>query len=559
MIKKRDIGNNIKEVVMHNLGMSDKEFETEFLVPKEEYNISKIDDVATILKNAGNLGQKITIVGDYDVDGISASSILSLVFKKFGWNYSVRLPKRFSEGYGLSNDIIDEIDSGVLITVDNGITAIDAIKKAKDKGLIVIVTDHHLANADGILPCADIVIDPNAIDNTADYKSYCGAGIAYKLATHMLDVNDPLLPQLLSLAAVATVADVMPLTGENRFIVKNGLVNLLDKNKRTLGLGAVINECKFGAYISAKNIAFKVAPMLNAPGRLHDDGANFSLDLLTCNDSYAKALSMAEELSEMNDTRKNLKSEGVEKLERNMEENCLFCENPLVFYEPDLPEGLVGILAGQFAEKYRVPCFVLTDSEDKDILKGSGRSYGGINIKELLDKNADLIEKYGGHAEAAGISVRRDKFSEFKDALVCELAGLEINMDDTVYYDLEIDAKDINNALNELEKYAPFGEGNPEPIFLIKNFSVSGFRYMQEGMSVRLTGGTANAVCFDMGKKYLEMGEPKVLNLVGTLARNSYLSNVTNQVEVMEILPKENAKPASSMAELLAKMARERR
>ena len=134
MIKKRDIGNNIKEVVMHNLGMSDKEFETEFLVPKEEYNISKIDDVATILKNAGNLGQKITIVGDYDVDGISASSILSLVFKKFGWNYSVRLPKRFSEGYGLSNDIIDEIDSGVLITVDNGITAIDAIKKAKDKG-----------------------------------------------------------------------------------------------------------------------------------------------------------------------------------------------------------------------------------------------------------------------------------------------------------------------------------------------------------------------------------------------------------------------------------------
>ena len=556
MFERKGNFETIKDVVLSHVGMS----EEEFMIPKTYYHINNIKETAQVLKNVGGMGKRISVFGDYDVDGIAATSILSLVFKYCGWNFTVRLPKRFSEGYGMSEAMIDEVDEGLIITVDNGITAIDAIKKAKEKGLMVIVTDHHLPDASGILPDADIIIDPNAIEDSADFKSYCGAGIAYKLAQEILGEDHEMMPKLLGLAAIATVADVMPLVGENRFIVKNGLKTLVSRKDRTMGLGALMDECKFGSYVSAKNIAFKIGPMLNAPGRLENDGAMVSYDLLTSDSSYADAAIKATTLSEMNETRKRAKDEGIKSLEQNMVDNCLFCESPLVFYEPGLLEGLVGILAGQFAEKYQVPCFVFTDSENPDILKGSGRSYGGVNIKELLDHNAHLIHNYGGHAEAAGVSVERDKYYEFKDALVCELAGSEIKVDNTLYYDLVIDASDIAKTLDELEKYAPYGEGNPEIVFYIKNFSVLGAKYMQEGTSVRLTGGGANAVCFGMGKQYQEMGEPKVVDLIGTLARNSFMSNISNQVEVMEIIPIASApKTATSMADLLAKMARERK
>ena len=556
MFERKGNFETIKDVVLNHVGMS----EEEFMIPKPHYHIDHIKETAQVLKNVGGMGKRISVFGDYDVDGIAATSILSLVFKHCGWNFTVRLPKRFSEGYGMSEAMIDEVDEGLIITVDNGITAIDAIKKAKEKGLMVIVTDHHLPDASGIIPDADIVIDPNAIEGSADFKSYCGAGIAYKLAQEILGENHEMMPKLLGLAAIATVADVMPLVGENRFIVKNGLKTLVNRKDRTMGLGALMDECKFGNYVSAKNIAFKIGPMLNAPGRLEDDGAMVSYNLLTSDSSYADATIKATTLSEMNETRKRAKDEGIKSLEQNMVDNCLFCESPLVLYEPGLLEGLVGILAGQFAEKYQVPCFVFTDSENPDILKGSGRSYGGVNIKELLDHNAHLIHTYGGHAEAAGVSVERDKYYEFKDALVCELAGSEIKVDNTLYYDLVIDASDIAKTLDELEKYAPYGEGNPEIVFYIKNFSVLGAKYMQEGASVRLTGGSANAVCFGMGKQYQEMGEPKVVDLIGTLARNSFMSNISNQVEAMEIIPIASVpKTATSMAEMLAKMARERK
>ena len=552
---KRGKYNSIKDVVLSNTKMT----EEDFLIPKSHYGINKLKEAAQMLKNAGESHQMITIVGDYDVDGISASSILALVFKKCGWDYRVRLPKRFSEGYGISDTIIDEIDNGLIITVDNGISANEVVAKAKEKGLSVIVTDHHLPEATGSLPDADIVIDPNAISGSADFNSYCGAGIAYKLAQEILGETDELMPKLLCLAAIATVADVMPLVGENRFIVKDGLKAITEKENRTLGLSALMDECKFGKYVSAKNIAFKIAPMLNAPGRLEDDGAMTSFSLLTSNSSTLEAMKNASILSDFNEKRKLVKEESVKALEQNMIDNCLFCEAPLIFYEPVIPEGLVGVLAGHFMEKYHVPCIVFTDSNDPKIIKGSARSSDNINIKELLDRHSDLIYKYGGHAGAAGISLEKEKFYDFKDALVCELAGTEIATDENVYYDLVIDTSQIPETLEELEKFAPFGEGNPEIVFYIKNFSVLGARYMQEGKSVRLTGGPANAVCFDMGQEYRDLGEPKVVNLIGTLTKNSFLNNISNQVEVQAIIPITDKPKTTSMAELLAKMARERK
>jgi single-stranded-DNA-specific exonuclease len=550
---KRGNHNTIKEVVLANVGMS----EEDFMIPKSHYHIDKLEEASRMIRNTGEFKQPITIVGDYDVDGIAASSILSLVFKKCGWDFKVRLPKRFSEGYGISDTIIDEIESGLVITVDNGIAANEVIEKAKDKGLLVIVTDHHLPSATNILPDADIVIDPKAIKGSADFDGYCGAGIAYKLAQKILGEKDSLMPQLQSLAAIATVADIMPLTGENRFIVKNGLKSLVEKEGRTLGTGAIINECKFANYISPKHIAFKIGPMLNAPGRLEDDGAMITYNLLVSNDSPIEAMKQASYLSKINDIRKSAKTASIESLEQNIIHNGLSSEKPLIIYEHGLLEGLLGILAGDFAMKYKVPCFVFTDSEDPSILKGSGRSYGGINIKELLDKHAPLIYKYGGHAEAAGISIKKENFKDFKNAMLSELVNTQIITDDTIYYDLVIDAKDIPNTLKELEKFAPFGEGNPEIVFYIKNFSILKTTYIQGGTSVKFEGGPANAICFDMAQEYKKIGEPKVVDLIGTLTFNSFRC-VTNQVEVQKIIPVTACK-RTNMSEMLAKIANERR
>lgn len=552
--KRRPECKTVENVVLSNVGMTREAF----LYPKKNYYIQGMSEAASLLSNAGEKGDIITVVGDYDVDGVTGATILSLVFTVKGWKHKVRLPLRFSEGFGLSETIIDEIDDGLLITVDNGIAAADAVKKAKDKGLTVIVTDHHLPDANSTIPNADIVIDPNAIAGTAEFNSYCGAGIAYKLAIEILGENHPLIPKLLSLAAIATVADVMPLIEENRLIVKKGLSTMLTKNGRTAGLAAILAECKQEKYFSAKNVAFKLAPMLNAPGRLYDDGAKISFDILSFEGSYIDALEKAAYLSDMNSKRKAEKEKGLKILHENMRDNCLYGESPLVIYEPNLPEGLVGIFAGQLAEEFKVPCFILTDSDEEGIAKGSGRTYGEINIKDLLDNHSEMMTKYGGHAEAAGISIPKDKIEEFKYALMADLADMPVNTDDTLYYDLMIDANQIDAAIKNLEVFEPFGQGNPEVVFYIKNFVVASDAYMQEGRTVKLKSGNGDAICFDMAKEYEEMGKPKVVDLVGTLAKNCFMSSIKNQVEVVKIIKPSTVKAVTPLAERLAQMAKER-
>lgn len=552
--KRRPECKTIEDVVLKNVGMTKESF----LYPLANYRIDGIQDAVILLEMAGCKNETITIVGDYDADGICATSILSLVFKEKGWKFVTRLPKRFSEGYGLSESIIDEIDNGLLITVDNGIAASDAINKAKAKGLTVIVTDHHLPDADCHIPVADVVIDPNALVGTADFNSYCGAGIAFKIAIEMLGENHHLIPKLRSLAAIATVADVMPLIHENRFIVKQGLTEMLTDAGKTTGLAAILSECKQEKYFSAKNVAFKLAPMINAPGRMRDDGADISLDILTFEGDYPTAMNKANFLSMMNEERKLAKSAGMKLLHKNIEENGLFGNCPLIVYEPNLPEGLVGIFAGQLAEEYKVPSFVLTDGEEDGIAKGSGRTYGDVNIKELLDRHQDMMVKYGGHSEAAGISVPMSMIKEFRTALIDDLKENYVVADnDTLYYDLKIDAKQISLALDNLDVYEPFGQGNPEIVFYIENFVITETKYLQ-GDSVRFRSGSGNAVCFGMGEEYKKMGEPKVVNLIGTLSRNCFLNNISNQVEVTRIIKPDMIKSVTPMAAKLAEMAQNR-
>ena len=544
---------SIKDVIFANTGMTLEELNRR----KPYYRIDQLREAADVILKTVNSDTPISVVADYDADGICAAAIMFLLFMQLGKKPKIRLPRRFSEGYGLSESIVDELEPGLLITVDNGIVAHAAIQKAKDRGFYVIVTDHHLS--DGIsLPPADIIIDPNAIPGSADFNGYCGAGIAYKLAIEILGKDNPLIPVLLSFAAIATVADVVPLVHENRFIVKDGLKSMLS-NGKTVGLAALLERCGYDSRITAKDIGFKIAPILNAPGRLEDDGAMKSLRQLVYNGNIATAKNMADELYELNETRKVKKTEGLEVLENIIKDECLFGDNPLCIYAPGLNEGLVGIYAGSLAETYSVPCFVFTDSETKGIIKGSGRSFGGVHLKNLLDENAEILYKYGGHAEAAGVSVKEENFDEMKLRFMKSLEDVEL--DNSKYYDLEISNKDIPAVIEELQKYEPFGTDNPEPIFFISDFSLTptaqGFAKTlgQNNEHIKLFGAYANAIAFNMASDFAKMGSPRLLQIYGNVSSNYFMGKAYPQVEVIDMKAKQMAQKKTALAELLAKKA----
>lgn len=557
-IKRRPECKTIKDVVLANVGMS----EADFLSPTKNYFINGLTEAATVIKKAMSKGEKITLVADYDADGVCSGTILKLVFDALGYNLNVRIPRRFSEGYGISEKIIDEIDSGLLITADNGIAAPDAIQKAKDKGLTVIVTDHHLPGEK--LPPADIIIDPNAIPASAAFNGYCGAGIVYKLAIELLGKDHKIIPKLVSLAAIATVADVMPLIEENRLIVAAGLVQMVTYEGRTTGLGALLEVCEMDRVITEKNIAFKIAPIINAASRMADNGAETSYNLLSFNGKLETARDMALALYEINERRKEEKDAGLKSLEKTIVNNCLFGDCPLCVYSPGLSEGLIGIYAGSLAEKYKVPCFVFTDAEEPGVLKGSGRSYGGVHLKNLLDSVSDVLYKYGGHAEAAGVSVLKENYETMAERMHEILSENTIKSDDTVFYDLELSVDEIPKAIAELREYAPYGEGNPEIVFKIQDFMLSPgytgyYRTMgTDDRHIKLLGVGVSALGFDMTQKYLDMGEPKVLNIVGMLSQNYFMGRYDTQIELLDMADANRKTQKTEMASLLSKMAKER-
>ena len=559
-VKRRPECKTIKDVVLANTGLS----EEEFLHPKSEFRIDRLDEAADMIRTFVSENKSITIVGDYDADGICASSILYLAIKALGVEPVVRLPRRFSEGYGLSEKIVDEIPEGLLITVDNGIAAVDAIQKAKDKGLTVLLTDHHLPLESGEIPNADIVIDPNAIENSADFNSYCGAGIAYKLAIKLIGENHKFSPKLLSMAAIATIADVMPLISENRLIVKKGLESMVGYAGRTTGLGALLKACDMDKFITEKNIAFKIAPILNAPGRMYDDGAMMSFDLLTFNSRIDVAEGKATDLIDINEERKEAKAAGLEKLHQNIDDNCLMGDYPLCIYEPCLPEGLVGIFAGSLAEEFKVPCFVFTDADEKGVIKGSGRTYGDVHLKELLDANSSLLLKYGGHAEAAGVSLLAENFEAMKEAFAATVIVPDTSDTDIVYYDLEVSENNIAATIEALKEFAPFGQGNPEIVFRINDYMLSPgyggyYRTMgSDGQTIKFFGSELEAVGFGMLQKYLDLKEPKILNFVGMLSINFFRGVAKSQIELLDFNDANKEIKKTSFANLLAKKAETR-
>ena len=526
--KKKDECITVESVVQRNVGMNI----SEFLRCSDDIEITNIDKAAKLLVQAIKMKQQITIVGDYDCDGITASTILFLTFKKLGIISKVRLPKRFSEGYGISEKIIDEINEGLIITVDNGISAHNAIAKAKDKGLDIIVIDHHQPT--GELPPANIIVDPHCVGKN-NFSDYCGAGLALELSKKLIIDDELFIEKMTGIAAIGTIADIVPLIKNNRKIVIDGL-KAINKGNTTSGLKALLSELKISE-IDETKIGYTLAPALNAPGRLLDNGATLSFRLLASESNDLLKLSeVSRKIISLNNERKDSVKSGLEKAKEQIKNIRTENKTAAVLYIPNINEGIVGILAGQIAEDLHRPTIVFTDSKSPEEIKGSGRTYRNINLKALLDKTnekTDCILKYGGHPCAAGLTIKKSGLKDFENTFVSQTNDVSDKDFDTVFYDLEISQEKINDYYKELQKYRPFGAENSPVTFVIKNFKPSTkfkdkYRNIGE-TSIKIFGKNNDALGFDMTEKFKPLSSNRTWDLLGELSENTFNNKTTVQ------------------------------
>ncbi|MCC2254560.1 DHHA1 domain-containing protein [Ruminococcus sp. CLA-AA-H200] len=512
MFFKKDDCTTIEEVVQRNTGIPT----AEFFADSGEPEIHNLSMAVAILKE--HKDEIIHIVGDYDVDGITGTCIMATGLEKAGFRVTTRLPRRFSEGYGLSEKIIDELDSGVVLTVDNGIAAAEAINKAREKGLTVIVTDHHLPpkrRGEVILPDADIFVDPSA-DGTEGFKGYCGAAIAYRFVKELLgeDVID-----LKVLASIATVADVMPLLGVNRKLVQEGL-QLINTGHGPAGLRKLLDTVGLDNHITEEDYGFTIGPIFNASGRLFDDGAERVLKLLRSPRNNPQLWWETKRLIETNNKRKELMKTAISEAD----DKC-HGERPAVVYLPDIGEGIVGLVAGQLCEKYLCPAICFTQTEQQGILKGSGRSIPGVDLKAVLDSIQDEMLGYGGHAGAAGLSICSENLGKFRKKF-SEACGELPSYSGNTMYDLDMELWEAEDVAEELKKFSPFGEKNPKIRFRIHKFPVSPaeFKVMGDGSHFSINADTVKLVAFGMRNRFEDLkaqkGYPKSLDVVGYLGES---------------------------------------
>ncbi len=444
------------------------------------YLMKDMEKSISILKEKIENHKKIRVIGDYDIDGVNATYILLEGLEKLGAEVDSDIPDRMKDGYGLNMDLIERAlkdRADTIITCDNGIAAKEEIAYAKSLGMTVIVTDHHevpFEESEGekyyILPPADAVIDPKQADCSYPFKGLCGAAVAYQLMVKLIGVfgrSPDELSYLIENVAIATVGDVMDLTGENRIFVKEGILRL--RNTKNPGLKALI-ECTGldRNHIGSYHIGFVIGPCLNAGGRL--DTAKRALALFRAK-TEQEAKVLAEDLKALNDSRKDMTAKAVEQAAELVENQPEGKDKVLLLYLPDCHESLAGIVAGRIRERYWKPVFILTDAAQG--VKGSGRSIEAYHMYEGLNRCKELLDKYGGHKLAAGLSLKKENIAPLRRMLneFCTLT--EQDMAEKVSIDMEMPFSCVTEKLvSELELLEPFGKGNTKPVFAAKNVSV---------------------------------------------------------------------------------------
>lgn len=449
--------------------------------------LKDMERAVSILCEAVDTGKKIRIVGDYDIDGVCSTYILLQAFERLGSDVDFEIPDRIKDGYGINESIIEQAHADgveVILTCDNGISAFHQVELAKKYGMTVVITDHHEVPLDGEkekIPPADAVIDPKQADCPYPFPEICGAVVAYKLVQVLYARRG--VPRmewldLLEFAAIATVGDVMKLQDENRILVKYGLKKMAQTKNLGLRRLAEKNNLDLGA-ITAYHIGFVIGPCLNAGGRLKT--AKEALALLRAQ-SEEEAERLAEELKELNDTRKDMTEQGTEAAKLQVE-SWYQKDKVLVVFLPECHESLVGIIAGRLREYYQKPAIVLTRGEEA--VKGSGRSIDEYHMFKKLTEVSDLLLKFGGHPLAAGLSLEEKNIDEFRRRLN-ENAGLtEEDFKAKVWIDVPMPVGYVTERfVRELSCLEPFGQGNEKPLFAEKSLRIRASRVLGRNRNV---------------------------------------------------------------------------
>lgn len=511
-----------------------------------------MDRAVDILKEKIEEGKKIRVIGDYDIDGVNATYILQQGLAGLGADVDTDIPDRIKDGYGLNQMLIDralEDDVDTIITCDNGIAAMNEIAYGKEQGMTIVVTDHHevpYLEENGekkyLLPPADAVVDPHRADCEYPFKGLCGAAVAYKLVEVLYRVSgkseqevEHLQESLMENVAIATIGDVMDLVGENRVFVKKGLELL--KTTKNEGLHALI-QCTGvdTANLNTYHIGFVLGPCINAGGRL--DTAKRALELLNAS-NRREAVTLAADLKELNDSRKEMTEEGVEEAVRQIESSSWKDDQVLVVYLPKCHESIAGIIAGRIKERYYRPTFVLTRGETG--VKGSGRSIEAYDMFAEMSRCRELFTKFGGHKLAAGLSLEEENVEVFRKR-INELADLtEDDLQMKVSIDMRLPFPYINEELiHELKILEPFGKGNGKPLFAESKLRVIQPRIFGKNRNVlkcRLEdqqGNQMEAVYFGEVEDCLQQMEKKqIMSFTYYPSINEYMGRRTIQLTIV--------------------------
>lgn len=425
--------------------------------------------------------KKIRIIGDYDIDGVMSSYILYRALTRCKADVDVAIPNRITDGYGLNLHLIeDAIEAGVdtIVTCDNGIAAIEEIACAKQQGMTVLVTDHHeipYEEIDGkkhyLQSVADAIVNPHQQECDYPYKDLCGAGVAWnviRILYEKMQLKEEEAYELLEFVGFATVGDVMPLTGENRILVREGLKRI--HHTKNTGMKALIAQCGLmPEQIESYHLGFVLGPCINAAGRL--DTAKRALALFQTQDECV-AVQLANELVVLNEERKTMTADGVQKAKQLCEENGYEKDPVLVIFLPEVHESIAGIIAGRIREHFGRPTFVLTRGEEG--IKGSGRSVEGYSMYEEMCRCSSLFTKFGGHPMAAGLSLPEENIDAFREQMNRNCPLTVEQLQPKVHIDVPMPVDYVTNALvEEFHILAPFGKDNPKPVFADRNLRIS--------------------------------------------------------------------------------------
>lgn len=542
-VKEIAFNHNISEIiarVLLNRGICETEEIDKFLHPKLEnlhdpFLLNDMEIAVHRIIECMNKKEKITIYGDYDVDGITSIATLSKFLTELGIENDYYLPNRLDEGYGLNNNALDKIaKSGtkLLITVDCGISAYDEIEYAKKLGLEVIVTDHH--ECPEKIPEALAVIDPKREDSTYPFSSLAGVGVTFKLI-HAISIKLSLdrkrYLKYLDIVCLGTVADIVPLVDENRIIVSFGL--MLVRETRNIGLKALIEITGYST-IDSTAISFGIAPRINACGRMGE--AEIALKLLLTA-SHDEAKEIANKLNLLNKERQEVEKSIINEAIEIIEKDKLYNKDIIIVGNKNWHHGVIGIVASKITELYYKPS-VLISFED-GVGKGSGRSIEGFDLHEALTKCGEYLDKFGGHEMAIGLTLKEENYNLFKEKLE-KITSETIDKEavPSIKVDAIIEPKSINmDIFASMKLLEPYGESNSSPLFVSKNLKVESVRLLSNDKHIKLTLKDGNvllsAIGFNLGDKAVRLGDK--IDLVYALEINKYNNIESIQLNVKDI------------------------